>query len=65
MALFLSFVYRLLKTQNPNAILAGAMLMGLGLISFFDHYLWTLAPGRVMLGLMVGLFVGQDFKHEA
>jgi O-antigen ligase len=64
MMLFLSFVYRLSKTQNPNAILAGATLMGLGLISFFDHYLWTLAPGRVMLGLMIGLFVGQDFKHE-
>lgn len=65
MALFLSFVYRLFRTRNPNAILAGAALMGLGLISFFDHYLWTLAPARVMLGLMIGLFVGQDFKHEA
>jgi O-antigen ligase len=64
MALFLLFVYRLFKTHNPNAILAGATLMGLGLISFFDHYLWTLAPGRVMLGLMIGLFIGQDFKHE-
>lgn len=64
-SLFLLFVYRLFKTQNPNAILAGATLIGLGLISFFDHYLWTLAPARVMMGLMVGLFIGQDFKHEA
>ena len=64
-ALFISFVYRLLKTQNPNAILAGATLTGLGIISLFDHYLWTLAPGRFMLGLVVGLFVGQDISYEA
>ena len=64
-ALVISFVYRLFKTQNPNAILVGAVLTGLGLISLFDHYLWTLAPGRIMLGLVIGLFVGQDFNHEA
>src|SRR5215207_2031016 len=29
MALFISFVFRLLKTENPNAILAGATLMAL------------------------------------
>jgi hypothetical protein len=63
--LFISFLYRLFKTQNPNAILAGAILTGLGVISLFDHYLWTLAPGRIMLGLVIGLFVGQDFGHEA
>jgi O-antigen ligase len=64
-ALFISFAYRLFKTQNPNAILAGATLTGLGFISLFDHYLWTLAPGRLMLGLVIGLFWGQDFHHEA
>jgi hypothetical protein len=63
--LFISFLYRLFKTQNPNAILAGAILTGLGVISLFDHYLWTLAPGRIMLGLVIGLFAGQDFGHEA
>ena len=51
--------------KNPNAILAGAALTGLGFISLFDHYLWTLAPGRIMLGLVIGLFVGQDLNHEA
>jgi hypothetical protein len=63
--LFISFLYRLFKTQNPNAILAGAILTGLGVISLFDHYLWTLAPGRIMLGLVIGLFVGQEFGHDA
>jgi O-antigen ligase len=64
-ALFLWFVYRLFKTQNQNAILVGAILAGLGCIGLFDHYLWTLAPGRMMLGLVIGLFVGQDISHEA
>jgi O-antigen ligase len=65
MALSLSFVVRLFRTQNPNAILAGAALTGLGVISLFDHYLWTLAPGRLLLGLALGLFVGQDMHYEA
>jgi F0F1-type ATP synthase assembly protein I len=55
----------LFKTQNQNAILVGAVLTGLGCISLFDHYLWTLAPGRMMLGLVIGLFAGQDMSHEA
>ncbi len=65
LALSISFAVRLFKTKNPNAILAGALLAGLGTIGLFDHYLWTLAPGRLMLGLVVGLFAGQGFSHEA
>jgi len=65
MALSVSFAVRLFKTQNPRAILAGATLTGLGIISLFDHYLWTLAPGRLMLGIAVGLFVGQGISHDA
>ena len=65
MAFFISFLFRLFKTQSPRAILVGATLMGLGVISLFDHYLWTLAPGRLMLGLVAGLFVGQDIGHDA
>jgi hypothetical protein len=64
-ALSISFLYRLFKAQDPNAILAGATLTGLGIIGLFDHYLWTLAPGRLMLGLVVGLFLGQGHSHEA
>jgi len=63
-ALSISFLFRLFKTQSPRAILAGAALTGLGVISLFDHYLWTLAPGRLMLGLGIGMFVG-GLSHEA
>jgi O-antigen ligase len=64
-ALCISFAYRLLKTHEPNVILAGAVLTGLGLVSLFDHYLWTLAPGRLILGLAIGLFAGHDTSHDA
>ncbi len=59
-AMAVSIAYRLFKTQNPRAILVGATLTGLAFISLFDHYLWTLAPGRLMLGLVLGLFLGQE-----
>lgn len=65
LALSIIFAARLFKTQHPGAILAGAALTGLGVISIFDHYLWTLAPGRLMLGLVIGLFVGQDIGYES
>lgn len=64
LALLTSFLSRLIKTQNPNAILSGAVLAGLGVISLFDHYLWTLAPGRLLLGLITGMFLGQDASHD-
>jgi hypothetical protein len=64
-AISVSFVYQLFKTQNQNKILVGATLTGLGIISLFDHYLWTLAPSRLMFGLVIGLFVGQGNNNDA
>jgi O-antigen ligase len=64
-ALALLFAYYLSKAQNPNVILAGATLTGLGVISMFDHYLWTLPPCRLLLGLMLGLWAGQLNHAEA
>ena len=59
------FLYRLFKTRNPNAILAGAVLTGLVFIALFDHYLWTIAPGRLLLGIAIGLFVAQDANDNS
>jgi O-antigen ligase len=64
-ALGISFLWRLHQTNQPNAILAGAVLAGLSFIAMFDHYMWTLAPGRLMLGLVIGLFAGQELSREA
>lgn len=51
-------------TRQPLAMLQFAALVGLGVISLFDHYLWTLAPGRLLLGAMLGLWAGQLKSHE-
>lgn len=48
-----------LKVKSPKPILAGAMIVGIGVTGLFDHYLWTLAPGRIMLSLTLGLWLGQ------
>lgn len=50
---------RVWRATQPRAILFSAMLLGLLCISFFDHYLWTLAPGRMLLGLALGLWAAQ------
>jgi O-antigen ligase len=62
--LFISIALQIFKTKSPQAILASATLTGVGIISLFDHYLWTLAPGRIMLGLALGLWAGQ-VAHDA
>jgi glycosyltransferase involved in cell wall biosynthesis len=56
--LFISIAWNILKARSPQAILASATLTGLGVISLFDHYLWTIAPGRLLLGLALGLWAG-------
>jgi O-antigen ligase len=55
--------WRLYQTRNPKAILIGAILAGMGVIALLDHYFWTLAPGRIMLALALGLWEGQS-SHD-
>ncbi len=61
--LFMSIALTIIQSKSPRAILAGATVAGLGIISLFDHYLWTIAPGRMMLGLALGLWAGQVAHH--
>jgi len=57
--LFVFIALNIYKANSLKAILASATLIGLGVINLFDHYFWTLAPGRMMMGLALGLWVGQ------
>lgn len=57
--LTLTIFLRSIRARRANVILFFAVLMGLFTISLFDHYLWSLAPGRVLLGTMLGLWAGQ------
>ena len=64
MNLFISIAINIIRSKSQKAALAGAALIGFGVISLFDHYLWTLAPGRLMLGFALGLWAGQ-VEHDA
>lgn len=63
--LFISIAVRMIKAQTPKATLASAILAGLGIISLFDHYFWSLAPGRLLLALALGLWAGNMDDHVA
>lgn len=52
----LQSVYRACR---PETIILSAALLSLLATSLFDHSLWTLSPGRIFLGLMLGLWAGQ------
>ncbi len=59
----ISLVLKIIRSDSRGSILAGALLTGLGIIGLFDHYYWTLAPGRIMFGLVLGLWAGQAVSH--
>jgi O-antigen ligase len=63
MGLFVCIAKKMIPSKSPRAILAGASLAGLGVIALFDHYLLTLAPGRMMLALALGLWSGQVVRE--
>jgi O-antigen ligase len=62
--LFVAMAVTIVKSRSPRAILAGATVAALGVTALFDHYLWSLAPGRIMLGLALGLW-SRQVDHQA
>jgi O-antigen ligase len=63
-AILITIFREMILTKKAKVILLGALLAGLGTIALLDHYLWSLAPGRMMLGISIGLWLGQVEKHD-
>ena len=57
--LIVTVAFQSFKARRPLTIIFSAALAGLFVVSLFDHYLWTLAPGRLLAGTMLGLWAGQ------
>ena len=53
-AIFIS----LRRARQPVNIIFTAVLIVILVTSLFDHYFWTLAPGRLVFGMMLGLWAG-------
>ena len=48
---------------RKETVIFAAVLVGLGVIAMVDHYLWTLAPCRMFVGLILGVFAG-NMRHD-
>ena len=64
--LFAAIAVRALKARRPLTIVFSAALAGIVVIGLFDHYFWTLAPGRLLFVSVLGLWAGQvgDERHR-
>jgi hypothetical protein len=54
--LLLSELRRALRLE---AIALSAAVAALLVLGVFDHYLWSLAPGRALAGMILGVWAGQ------
>jgi O-antigen ligase len=54
----------ILRANRPDAVLFSAIVAGLLATMLFDHYLWSLAPGRMLLGLVLGLWAAQAGQQK-
>jgi O-antigen ligase len=45
------------KEMNPELIALSGALLSLTVIGMLDYYTWTLAPGRIVFWLVIGLWV--------
>jgi len=50
--------------MNKDASLYAALLMALGAIGLFDHYMWTLQQGQLLTSVLIGLYISSRIPPE-
>ncbi|NJN45070.1 MAG: O-antigen ligase family protein [Anaerolineae bacterium] len=53
-----------LITPKPNVVVFSGTLIGILVICGFDHYFWTLAPGRLMFFTVLGIWARDGIQNE-
>jgi hypothetical protein len=53
-----------IRARGTQGIILSAALVGLSVVELFDHFLWTLAPGPLLFGLILGLWAGQAVSPD-
>jgi O-antigen ligase len=74
LVLFILFLWKVFRANNTVPRLpadeAGgtpvfkAILLGLTIIMFFDHYFWDIQQGQIILWMILGLVVGSCVKNN-
>lgn len=52
------------KAKTPVAIVFSAAALAVLAVSLFDHYFWTLAPGRTLFAALLGVWQGQMRRDD-
>jgi O-antigen ligase len=60
----ISFALGLINRRSPESVIISGVVIGLLTISLLDHYLWTLAPGRILCGTIFGLWANCYKKDD-
>lgn len=60
-----NFKFLIFNQFSNNNYIPKAMLLSLLAFGMFDHFLWTLEPGRLMFWLVIGMVMGNIMKHNS
>lgn len=62
LVLWRTIKYNMLRS-NKDAYLYGASLIALGVIGLFDHYMWTLQQGQLLVSVLTGLYISSRVRR--
>ncbi len=57
-------ILNFLKNAPPEYLFSATALLSLLLFGLFDHFLWTIQAGRLMLWVFLGLVFGAQFQNN-
>lgn len=61
--LWKTFQHKMLRINKDTSLYA-ASLIALGAIGLFDHYMWTLQQGQLLVSVLIGLYISSRVSPE-